>query len=44
MPSVLPDILPIVILAAGFVTGFYVRHRISEKRKKNARHAFFKHI
>jgi hypothetical protein len=44
MPDVIPDILPILILAAGFVAGFYVRRRISLKRQKSAKRAFFQQI
>jgi hypothetical protein len=44
MPNLVPDIIPVAILLAGFLTGFYVRHRISLKRQKSAKHAFFKQI
>ena len=44
MPSLLPEIVPALIVAAGFVAGFYMRHRISLKRQKGAKHSFFKQI
>lgn len=44
MPDLTPDILPVGLLIAGFVVGFYVRHRISVKRQKSAKQAFFKQI
>jgi hypothetical protein len=44
MPDMLPEVVPALIVAAGFIAGFYVRHRISLKRKKVAKHAFFKQI
>jgi hypothetical protein len=44
MPDLTPDIIPVALLLAGFAAGFYVRHRISLKRQKNAKQAFFKQI
>jgi hypothetical protein len=44
MPDLIPDVVPVLILMAGFAAGFYMRHRVSVKRQKHAKHSFFKQI
>lgn len=42
MRELMIDLLPVLVLAAGFAAGFYYRHRVSIKRQKNAKHSFFR--
>lgn len=40
MPNLVPDILPILVLAVGFAAGFYYRHKLSLRRQRNRRRHF----